>query len=1297
MNIVLKNIAKKMAYVIAAVIILIALLVCVSRMLVPILDKRLPDFETWATQTLGTPVKIKKVRVAWYQYQPEITLDDVTVLGKESNKPVLQIEAIRVFFSLPKSLWQRKPVLSRVMLAGSDITIVQSPAGTLSVLGFPDLGGFSNAPYQEQSKFTDVMGWILTQPHLILHDIDVKYTGKNNIKRFITLYNLSIENDGDHHNVYGKAILHQDIPTEATVAIQCIGTEPDINKIKARAYLYVSGLSLSEWWKGLTWNHWQLQEGVVSAKIWASWSQGEFKKIQSTFELYHADLFSTVDNSHHRIPRLSGDVGWKRDGNNQIFAGDNILIDLPNHLWPVSSFYVSLTPDAKNQFIPQAINLGYIDLADVQSFLFSSQPILTEVQQDLLKELQIKGSIENISAVFNDGIIDWHHAQLNLNFNHLSIAPYQSYPGIAELSGLVKWNGTDGDLQLQSNQTQLTYTSIFTDPLLMDQITGTVQFKQDADKNWVLHIPELHLLNSDLAMNVQGDFTIHEKSAPVANLSANFTMPKAARITRYLPLKIWSKDLDTWLLAAFSSGQVEAGTAALRGKVTDFPFDKNNGTFQISGTVKNVDLHYASDWPNLHNINGKLNFTGARMMVDVDQAQMLDIPIGKVHGEIPNLSADNPQLLIKSEPIHTDFANGMRFVHASPLEKNIGKMFTDVAVHGPIDLTLGLTVPLSNPDNTKVSGDIQFNRADMNMVPWQLQVKNLTGQLHFTETDTNAKGIKGDIFGKPLLLTIATIQKSKTVSYVRAGIETTLAITDLEDWLKVSLSKYAKGDALVKGNIDFSLTEPMNVHLQSDLNGIAIDLPEPYAKKSDEKRDFSADITVEEGEPLTLITRYNNILGAALVLDKKASKFNLISATLRIGGGEPTISDQPGLFITGSFAQLDWDKIKDYAAQSGAALGESSENTPHSETPIANLPLKNVSIAVKSLDVFGLHLAQVNLSVTPVQNTWQVDINSPEVVGRITLPTKFLRQNSIDAQFKKLILHSSATTQKTPEIDVKDLPSISVFSDYVNYNNRSLGQLTFKSAPASNGMTIKTLQIISRYINVQTSGVWIANGPRYQTNLKGNGTSTNFSGFLNGLGFDAHNLVASTGKFDFNLTWNDAPFSPDVASMNGSAYLNLGAGRIVDIGETSGAKMDLGRMLSIFSLQTIPRRLSLDFSDIFQKGYSFDYVKGDYKITNGNVYTTNMRIDGPVAKVDIAGRIGLVAKDYDMTLSVTANVTSSLPVAATLLTGQPLIGIAAFAVNTMVGSEVSKATTYYYTVRGPWSNPAWTSVSGGKR
>lgn len=350
--------------------------------------------------------------------------------------------------------------------------------------------------------------------------------------------------------------------------------------------------------------------------------------------------------------------------------------------------------------------------------------------------------------------------------------------------------------------------------------------------------------------------------------------------------------------------------------------------------------------------------------------------------------------------------------------------------------------------------------------------------------------------------------------------------------------------------------------------------------------------------------------------------------------------------------------------------------------------------APKKLQLGDAMLNQVRVQATPQDKNWNVIVNSDEIAGNLTVPTSITRQSLITAQLDKINLHTqSGANKKASLFDVKTLPSISLLANNVAVNDMQLGQITFKAKPSSSGLAIQSLRINSNRLDLNSSGEWTQAG----THLRGSGISSNVSGLLKNLGLSVNNFVASKGNLEFDLNWSGPPYAPALADLSGRATLDLGEGRIVDIGRENGAKMDLGRMLSIFSLQTIPRRLTLDFSDIFQKGYSFDYVKGSFDINAGDLRTTNLRFDGPVARIDINGRIGLKNKDYNFILGVTPHVTSSIPIAATLLTGNPLIGLGAFAVNAVIGSQVSKVTSNYYSVTGPWDNPVWKSANSGGR
>lgn len=1190
---------RKLSYFIAALVVLFALLVSAARLFVPLLDSHRADLEKWATQLLGAQVSIAEARVTWYQYEPGISLNKVTVFDKDHQDPILQIKKVRIFFSIPQSIWQHKIVPSGVMVSGTTVKLVQSDKGDIALQGFPALGELSNQPYQHQTKVTDVMAWLSAGPRIFLHDINVHYEGPTGQQRFVTLYNFKFVNSGSEHKTYGKAILHQEIPTEVTVAGNWQGNAKDPASLKANAYVYLSGLSLSQWFSGRNWHDWQIKEGLGSAKIWVEWGQQQLQKIQSEFQVYNVLLQHSKGMQTKKINRLSGNVGWKRDGKNQIIAGDDILVDLPAHLWPATDFRVMMVQDQSAQWVPKEVSVDYLDMNDVESFLQDSFLLPNNIQTQLA-QLKLSGMLQNTKITFGTPWSDLSAIKIKSQLDQLSIAPYQSFPGVKNLTAELDWNGMDGHVALQSLQTQFIYAAVFAKPLKFDQINGDVAVHYDvANKTWTAAIKSLRLDNADLTVTTSGDLVLPATLQPTSNLNGDFIVKNAKNITRYLPSAIFDKGLNAWLDSAFLSGRVDSGKIILRGPLIDFPFDKNNGEFLIKGAVSQVDLHYAPDWPVLNNISAKLVFMNRKVLIDVDHAEMLGVPIKKVHGEIPNMGGDDQEWLnITAEPIQTDFSNGLEVVKQSPLNKTIGKMFNILTITGSTTLNLTLAIPLKNTDNTQVKGDVALDNNLLNLAPWNLSLQKMQGQLQFTEKGMTSDGIQGEFFGKPFTLKMANVTQGKR-SFVRASMAGMINATDIESALSVSLKNKVSGSTSFTGNIDLSLNAPVNVVLLSDLQGMSIALPAPYAKSAQQKQSFSVNLVADENKPLVLKSIYGKDLQLGLVLSKP---------------------------------------------------------------------------------------------------NWDITLACPILSGRFSVPANFSKQGLITAQIDRITVPDSTTSKKTDwDIDPKTLPPMMLTINDLRYGNLAFGRINVSTSPTPQGLVIHSLNMNSNYLQMNGSGEWTNINNRHKTIFKGQAKSKNVSRLLSSWGFDMSNIEMGSGQFDMSFNWPAVPFAPSLDSINGNARLELGQGRIVDLGQSSNAKMDLGRMLNIFSLQTIPRRLSFDFSDVFQKGYSFDSLKGDLNFNDGDIYTSNTAFDGPVARVGISGRIGLAEKDYDLTLSVTPYVTSSLPVAATLLTGQPVIGIAALVVNKMITPAVSNVTTYHYSVRGPWSNPSWETISVSKK
>ncbi len=127
-------------------------------------------------------------------------------------------------------------------------------------------------------------------------------------------------------------------------------------------------------------------------------------------------------------------------------------------------------------------------------------------------------------------------------------------------------------------------------------------------------------------------------------------------------------------------------------------------------------------------------------------------------------------------------------------------------------------------------------------------------------------------------------------------------------------------------------------------------------------------------------------------------------------------------------------------------------------------------------------------------------------------------------------------------------------------------------------------------------------------------------------------------------------------------------------------------MFGMLSIQTLPRRLLLDFSDVFRKGFGFDRIRGSFTIEDGDAYTNNLYMEGPAARVEIAGRTGLADQDYDQLVTVTPRLTDSLPLLG-VLAATPQVGAAILAFQKLFQPQIDDATKDQYTITGRWNEP----------
>lgn len=1229
---VLRSVFRNIAYLLIVTIILFATIFLVVKELTPLLNQYRGDLEHYVSATLQVPVTIKQVRVSWRQYQPVIDLEQVTFHNKENQQPVLTVQRVTLFFSIPRSIWSKQLVTNGIWIDGAALSIKQIAEKEYSVDELKLLG-LDQLPETEETTFNEVMAWVSHIPKLALRHIELNVTRLHDVKHHVTLQDLYFTNDGAFHRIEGEAVLHQTLPTEVSIVAEWQGEKFDLAKVDSKVNLYLSGLNLSQWLHDQPWQGWVVKEGIASARVWLEWSQGVLKQVQTQLQLYGLNIKSTLTNEERLINRVSGDMGLKWDGQQLVIAGDDVLLNFPAHLWPVTNFYVELNHDEQQQYHLKQLRFSYFDLQDIQSFAQPLLKLLPEPQQKLLNQLHCQGSIQDLSIDFSDNHQDLEHLTLKGELQRVSVKPWEQYPGVKNLSGDIAWNGSHGSLRLNSAKTTFIAPKIFNNDLFLDQLSGMLEFKKNDQDKWQLNLSNFQLLNRDVSLTANGQLTLLPNDLPYADITANFSLQQAAHVSDYLPLSIFEKELTEWLKQAFLSGELQDGQAVLRGPLAAYPFDQGEGEFKVTGRLNHIDLRFSPEWPTIDKIDGQIEFSGRKLQVAIQQAETLGLKTSSVKGVIPSIGGKDPAVLqITTQPFSLDADDGMNYIFKSPLNLSIGTMLKGLKLQGDSRVALSLSIPLEHPEKTEVSGDLSLKNATVTL-PYDLTLTDLSGSVHFTENSLTGKQLQSVLFKKPFQFDLTTDNINKNRAVIQASFDRIFEMKDIEQWLKYSFSSYVDGSTKIAGIVSLVQDQPVNVSLRSNLKGLNIHSDSLLDKSAAEEKDFSAELIIADNQPLKIKAQYDKQFDTTLTLTRKKNDFELVAADL----------------------------------------------------------------SARNLNLNGLSLTNLKLKATPAKESWMLAMNSQEIVGEIKVPKQWSKKSLLEGRLSKVAFMTSSTkTNAVMDLNLQSFPAIALTIDDFNINNMSLGKLIFNATPNRNGLTINALQLTAPYLSLKSSGVWTQSGRQTKTSIQGNATSSSVSKMLTKLGFDAHNFEAGKGESQFSLNWLGAPFELSVARLQGEAAMNINGGRIVDVGKEGGAKMDLARMLSLFSLQTIPRRLLFDFSDIFKKGYSFDTLSGNFTFSEGQLNTRNLQFDGPIAHLKIQGRIGLTNKDYDLVLGVTSHVTSSIPVAAALLTGNPLIGVGAFVANTLIGSSFSKATGYEYTIKGPWNNPSWQAVKAGR-
>ena len=887
-------------------------------------------------------------------------------------------------------------------------------------------------------------------------------------------------------------------------------------------------------------------------------------------------------------------------------------------------------------------------------------------------------------------------------------------PGVSGFTGTVEGDDKGGKFTVTSRNLQLDVPNLMRAPLKFDALDSDGVWKSTTDA-FEVDFARLAFANADLAGELSGRYSRHradglkakeEKGPGSLDIKGRLSRAKAIAVAGYLPNGAsQTRDYLEW---AVRDGDILSADFSLKGEIFEFPFHNGKGgNFRLAAKVKDIDFRYADRWPIAENVNGELVFENTGFTAKIESGQFFNAKMKATTIAIDDFAA-RPYMLSINGEADARGEEVARYLRESPLINGVGAFTKSVAIEGPGRLELAMKIPFNLPEGakipTKISGNYTLRRGQAKPVFGPL-VTNLSGTVAFTESGVKSSGIAGVAYGNPVTIAITSGGEDGVVTDFTARAD----VSQLGDVLPFTMPQQVTGATDFTGRISTKDTGN-EVTIDTSLLGVTSGLPAPLAKRSDEARKLRLTFTNtgQPGEKISLTVAGNATGAVAAPTDSPDSRidarfqrrFDTNGNVLGFRGGVASVgipisgaAIPDGLWFAGAMPLLDFDGWRQaFETFYPPVAAQSARADAKSGIDIAGFDFK-----LGGLVAYGRPFDQMTLKGRHSGEDWRLTVDSDDAVGDILWRAgAFSDRGAVRARLQKLVLADEVPQPKTgaPPVQtdagrVADFPAVDIIAEKFTLKDRELGKLELRATPMGDNWHIDQLAITTGHAKLAMDGLWQRFGDpqsapgataKSRTTMNLKMESTNLNALFNQFGFGDY-VKGGNAKLEGKISWPGHIYQFQTATLSGNFKVNANDGRFAKI--EPGA----GKLLGLMSLQSLPRRITLDFRDIFSEGLAFSKIEGDVKIASGIMSTDNFEIKGPAAYIKTSGEVSLPTETVNLKMKVAPLVGEGAALgAAVFLT--PVVGAGVYAISKLLEGALS----YELSVTGPWDNPESVQV-----
>ncbi|MDD5296093.1 MAG: YhdP family protein [Rhodocyclaceae bacterium] len=1275
------------AWTLAAAWFAFAILVLSLRYIVlPHIQDYRQDVAALLSDSLGLKVDISGISAGWRGLQPDLRLAGMQIYDRQ-GRPALAFDSVEAELSW-SSLWHANLVLARLEIAAPSLSVRREADGRLYIAGIL---------LNTEAEGTGFSDWLLAQQRIVIRDARIAWSDARRGAPTLDLshVNLLLENSGRHHRFGFTAEPPPGMAARLDIRGDLRGRDMTrLTEWQGQVYAATAFADLAVWRQWLDYPL-QLPQGSGAMRLWLDVGQGRLVSVGGDLALSNVRLRLARDLPELNLLRLAGrlSVALPEAGFEAVAKGLSLETKEGITLAP-TDFTVRFTPPSQGLIRSNPgqgeISANVLDL-DALRGLASYLP-LDAVSAKRLNDYAPRGRLADLRVAWQgdkNGVASY---KLSSRFERLGMAALEGIPGFEGFTGSVDGTDKDGTVLLDSRDAALDLPAVFPERrLALNHVKAKLGWKAEG-KGLLLDLKNLSFQNHDAEGFASGTYRHTPGAAGSIDLSAQLTRGEGKAVWRYMPLAV-NKDTHDWLREGILGGGSRETKLRLKGDLKDFPFvDGKSGIFRVTVKFSGATLHYAPAWPDFQDISGDLLFEGKRMLIHADRAKLYGVTLSNVVAELPDLMAGNEVMRISGRAAGPtkDF---LRFIEESPVSDRIEHFTEGMAADGGGNLQLSLVLPLRHLQDSTVRGDYQFVNNRLTPDPDLPPITEINGRLQFTGDAVTVKNATGHILGGPLSLSAGT----RSDGAVAVTAQGSLSVAQLRHTLDWPLLENLSGTANWRGNIAIRHRNA-DLVLESSLVGIASSLPEPFNKSAAEAQPLRLErqqvpVTARDGAKRdTLRASYGRALSLQLQRRQEGGKSVVENGAVALQSpprGAKTapvlpIPAKSGVAVVASLDKLNLDFWR-HALTSGNGNGNGN-GAGESGFSLSTLDLKT-----GELTAFGRNFPELELHASGQDGSWQAKLLSRDVAGDLSWNSR--GKGRLQARLRQLALGEAREgALQAAQEPLQQLPALDVQVENFSLRGLELGKLELDAVNRGGIWQMRRIALTNPEAKLTGSGEWrtqSSSGPA----LHAAGTNTqlafkletgNVGKLLERLGYPG-TVKNGSAKLEGDLAWTGPPTNVDYPSLQGKLTVDASRGQFAKL--NPGA----GRLLGILSLQSLPRRIGLDFGDIFSQGFAFDSIAGDVQVGHGVFASQNLRIQGPAADILMSGDADVLRETQNLLVRVRPAVGESLSVGAMFI--NPAVGVATYLAQKLLKDPLGQVLEFDYRVTGAWGDPKVEKVA----